>query len=289
MIKEWNIEDFDNCYKERVPKFEDGFSHAQKQGIPRFIEKYRLSRIKDVIALFIVKSCQKKGKKALVLDLGCGHGWFAFRLKDKWGFKGQIIGVDVSRHNIEIFNQEIELRDDSQSFVANVANCEMLPFDDNLFDTIYATESIEHIKNPQKAFLEAYRVLKNGGEFFITTPSKALHNFWRGVFYIPKLLKRLCCQSSNKDRIEVYDKPLSLKDIKNCYTNAGFKLTSSRKALFLPHESYIQFFPKFLQHILLIVAKLLEKLEPISSFLGLHHIIIVKAEKVSIHDSIQPS
>lgn len=279
MMKEWKIEHFDNCYKERVPRFEDGFAHAKKQGIPRFIERYRLSRIKDAIALFIVKSCQKKGEKALVLDLGCGHGWFAFRLKEKWGFKGSIIGVDISLHNIEIFNQEIALRDDFSSIVANVANCEMLPFEDNLFDAIYATESIEHIKKTQKAFSEAYRVLKNNGEFVITTPSKALHSFWRGVFFIPKLLKRLCCQNSNKVPIEVYDRPLSLKEIKNCYTNAGFKLTSSRKALFLPHESYIQFFPKFLQHILLMVAKLLEKLEPISSFLGLHHIIIIKAKK----------
>ena len=109
MSKKWNIEDLDTCYRQSVNSFEDGFDHAQKQGIPRFIEEYRLSRVKDAIAPWIVgeKKVLEIRHEALgegtgnqsqtedrrpktedgpkVLDLGCGHGWYCFRLIDKWG------------------------------------------------------------------------------------------------------------------------------------------------------------------------------------------------------------
>ena len=50
MKKQWHAEDFDKCYRQKLDGFEDGFAHAAKQGIPEFIEEYRISRVKDAIA-----------------------------------------------------------------------------------------------------------------------------------------------------------------------------------------------------------------------------------------------
>jgi SAM-dependent methyltransferase len=47
---------------------------------------------------------------------------------------------------------------------------EKIPLKDNSISTIINTSVIEHIKNPQKFFLEAHRVLKKGGRFYIHVP-----------------------------------------------------------------------------------------------------------------------
>jgi SAM-dependent methyltransferase len=395
MIKKWNIKDLDACYRQTVTSFEDGFAHAAKQGIPRFIEEYRISRVKDAIAVWVVgevvgnrlsvnsgeeRSDEENNQNSenkndfvlndfvnndvpitdnrlpitdyqpLLLDLGCGHGWYAFRLIDKWGFHGQIVGVDISKHNISIFQSEIEKQEYSNKLSANVANAEELPFLDNSFDLVYATESIEHVENPLKLFEEAYRVLKPEGEFIITTPSGPLHRFWNRVFWLPKQVKMVfkilgvrhqaleveviseqlsvnseegrvqngeeigeegerkgdehptsniehrtsneveisvdgeegdasggaCTTKENGEDISIYDHPLSFKEIKNCYTKAGFELIHYHKAVFLPHESYIRFFSRPFQYLMLIKAKFFELLGPLTMFWGLHHIIRLK-------------
>jgi len=339
MSKKWNFEDFDACYRQNVTSFEDGFSHASKQGIPRFIEEYRISRVKDAIAPWISlhskdgavgtrhqgirggeeegvignrlsvdsgeernnRDCKKENDfvendlkspsqqltklqiadhRSLVLDLGCGHGWYPFRLIDKWGFQGHITCVDISQHNISIFQDEIRKRGYGDRLSANVANVENLPFQDNHFDLAYSSEVLEHVRTPQKLFEEAYRVLKPGGEFIITSPSGPMHRFWNVLFWFPKQMGRVVrgrkSEVGREEGISIYDAPLSFKEIKAQYTKAGFELIHYHKAVFLPHESYIRFFPRPLQHLLLFRAKVLEFLGPLMMWMGLHHIIRLK-------------
>ena len=45
-----------------------------------------------------------------------------------------------------------------------------MPFDDNSFDTIMATEVLEHVFEPSVFLKESFRVLKTGGVFFFTVP-----------------------------------------------------------------------------------------------------------------------
>lgn len=51
-----------------------------------------------------------------------------------------------------------------------IGNAENLPFEDQSFDVILATEVFEHLSNPNKLILEAYRVLKKNGKIIITVP-----------------------------------------------------------------------------------------------------------------------
>lgn len=274
MKQKWDIEKLNNCYKQSVTEFADGFTHAANQGIPRFIEEYRISRVKDAVAPWIIeKNIQAENQKKKILDIGCGHGWYPFRLIDKWNFDGHITAVDASEHNIKIFNGEITRRNYQDKISANIANAEALPFPDSTFDTVYSTESLEHIESPAKFFREASRVLKPGGTLIITTPSGPIHSFWKCLFWMPSKIKRIFKPSKQSPEDRIFDNPLSWRQIKSAADGNNLELINYHKSVMLPHESYIQFLPEFIQHLLILRAHLFEKLGPLTQWTGLHHII----------------
>ena len=59
-----------------------------------------------------------------------------------------------------------------------------LPFDDESFDYVLATQVYEHVPEPERAVAEAKRVLKPGGQLIFCVPGvwpthEAPHDYWR--------------------------------------------------------------------------------------------------------------
>ncbi len=263
----WSAENFDLAY-EKEGGYHEGHEHAARMGIPEFIENYRISRVKDTVAAWISKKAQSR-----LLDVGCGNGWYDFHLKEKWNYQGEMVGVDISPFRINVFLEEI-LKRGHDRMSAFSSNGEGLPFPDASFDQVVMTEVLEHVESPQKTIQEIARILKSGGDFFITTPSGPMCAFWDGLFYLPRKIRRWWKKSKPVDSGNyVYDVPLSKKQILAITQEAGLKLVHYHKSVFLPHESYLQFFPKFMLRLMLIKAYALEALGPLTNFLGLHHMI----------------
>lgn len=82
-----------------------------------------------------------------------------------------------------------------------------LPFDDNTFDAITATEVFEHVNDREKFVKELYRVLKKGGTLIITSPNKLYpiecEFHLPFLAYLPKSLADLYVKLSGKG--ENYD------------------------------------------------------------------------------------
>lgn len=102
-----------------------------------------------------------------VLEVGCGDG-FQSAILAKW-YK-TVISTDVTRQRKPYL------------LVKNFLICsaEHLPFLSDCFDIVFASQTLEHVKNRKLALLEICRVLKEKGYFLTTVPS--IH--WRIITWV---------------------------------------------------------------------------------------------------------
>jgi 2-polyprenyl-3-methyl-5-hydroxy-6-metoxy-1,4-benzoquinol methylase len=101
-------------------------------------------------------------KNADLLDVGTGDGVLASKLMDS---VKKFFGLDISEGRIlrcaETYNKG--------HFI--IADAEELPFKEESFDCIVASEIIEHLIEPERFVLSAYHILKRDGILIVSTPS----------------------------------------------------------------------------------------------------------------------
>lgn len=90
------------------------------------------------------------------LDIGCGTGNF---MKKVSPISKNIYGIDPHTYNNSKHKNILE------------GEAENIPFKDNMFDFISCFDVLEHLKDPNIAINEIYRILKKDGYAIITTPA----------------------------------------------------------------------------------------------------------------------
>ncbi|MGH9804346.1 MAG: class I SAM-dependent methyltransferase [Candidatus Acidiferrales bacterium] len=95
-----------------------------------------------------------------VLELGCSSGYLLDGFLQLEPFDA--IGVDIDEEWLRIgrarYGERIRLLQSTPSAI---------PLPDQSADIIYTIDTVEHLSQPRSVFLEAYRVLRPGGLFFI--------------------------------------------------------------------------------------------------------------------------
>ncbi len=135
-----------------------------------------------------------QGKR--VLDVGCGKGRFA-RIFQEQEPAAEIWGVDISGEMLRYVPAGIHTRAGSMT---------ELPFPDAWFDGAYATESLEHAVEIEKAVAEICRVVKDGGRIAIIDKNaeqwgKLETPEWERWFTrkeLERLLRRHCREVSSR-------------------------------------------------------------------------------------------
>lgn len=166
------------------------------------------------------------------LDVGCGSGLNAAQIKAK-GYN--VYGVDLSPVAIEKFNQN-----GFNGTVADLGN--KLPFEDNYFDIVFASEVIEHLVDTKFFLDELYRVLKPGGRIFLSTPNSA---FW--AFRLLTIIGKTPTDFQHPGHLRFFT-PSSLRTWMN---NSKFSVesTKARHMYFIFGEKFAAPFAKILDFI----------------------------------------
>lgn len=95
------------------------------------------------------------------LDIGAGSGELIRKLKDK--------NINIISNACDYTDSLMQLTDQKVDIV-NLNN-QALPYQNESFDIVTATEIIEHLENPRNLLREINRVLKFGGIFILSTPN----------------------------------------------------------------------------------------------------------------------
>lgn len=147
----------------RLPKdlYEHYLGH-ELRGLKRGEE--RLRKIK-----FMLSSLGKSlVRKENCLELGCGMGGGLITLSKVCK---KVVGLDISKIDLLLAKKQIE-----ENKIGNVElvcdSGEKLPFEDETFDLIIATDVIEHVANQEKFLKEAHRVLQRYGFFYFNSPNR---------------------------------------------------------------------------------------------------------------------
>lgn len=140
--------------------------HYQKDGIEHDYFKERDFGVEHAdrrVREHIFSNIRKK--TGLILDVGCGRAWVAQELCPK---NYEVVSMDISLENTTGALKKYPY----DNHTAIVADAFSLPFIENVFDYIIASEIIEHVADPAAFVQNLVRVLKPGGTLIVTTPYK---------------------------------------------------------------------------------------------------------------------
>ena len=165
-----------------------------------------------------------------ILDIGCGSGWLAeyFLQKGK-----QIVSSDIS-----IINPAKALaKFPHQNHAAIVCDAFNLPFKNNSFDCIVASEVIEHVFDPSLFVTSLLKKIKPGGTLILVTPYNEKIEYFLCVHCNKPTPKNAHLHSFDEKNIKNFFKSPTSKIHTDTFCNKYFlKLRMYNLLSFLPYS-----------------------------------------------------
>ena len=149
-----------------IPRFVDADSYAdtfskQRLYVRRHFKHYKEDTSGDEIFLPTTQFSRDQLKQGVTLEIGCGYGRF-LDVIDRLG--GEVIGVDLSTHSIELAQDFVGSRKN-----VHLVQCDLfrLPFALGQFPRIFSIGVLHHTPDTRAAFQALVPYLEKGGEIAI--------------------------------------------------------------------------------------------------------------------------
>jgi len=179
----------------------------------------KIAEIKDLKVREIMTTLLGSNKFK-VLDIGCGDG----SLLEPFCSSQECYGIDVSE------NQLTQAKARGIKTYRVDLESKALPFDDESFDLIVCSETIEHILNADNLLHEIHRTLRLGGTFILTFP-----NINQPVSWFMQILLDLPPRFSARYK-SPHVRDYTLRIIRVVLTNFGFNIKNAAGTYVYPYE-----------------------------------------------------
>ena len=217
--KVWGASPAGTTSTESKPMTKKFFDEAFK-----FRSEYEIPWLYEVIPF-------KEFKNKKVLEVGCGAGFDAYNIAREGGI---YTGIDITPENID--RTKTHLGYFGLNTKVLEADAEQLPFEEE-FDIVYSNGVLHHTPNMEKSFSEAYRVLKDNGEFYVVLYNKNSIFHWFTLFLVKHILMLGFLQMNFKDRLSMIEyttskeKPLvnvySKNEVESILKKVGFTVNNN--------------------------------------------------------------
>jgi ubiquinone/menaquinone biosynthesis C-methylase UbiE len=118
-----------------------------------------------------------------VLDIACGTGLVTFQILGKPGFKGRLLGIDISDKMVEFASSTAALNNEDRVQFQQMDG-EELGLENDSFDLTVCAMGLMYMPDPQKALQEMFRVLRPGGRAVVAVWGRRDQCGWADIFEI---------------------------------------------------------------------------------------------------------
>jgi ubiquinone/menaquinone biosynthesis C-methylase UbiE len=131
-------------------------------------------------------------KDHLILDVGCGTGVLFDNVADK---AENVVGLDISRRTLSYAKQRAK---EYGNVHLLLADAEILPFKDNIFDRVFALTLIQNTPNPHGSLAEIRRVSDYSSVIVVTGLKKT---------FAKKVFEKLLIKANLRTRTLLSENP----------------------------------------------------------------------------------
>jgi ubiquinone/menaquinone biosynthesis C-methylase UbiE len=118
-----------------------------------------------------------------VLDVACGTGLVSFQILEKPGYKGRLLGTDISDKMVELATSTAASKNEGRAQFQQM-DAEELSLENNSFDLAICALGLMYMPDPRKALKEMHRVLKPGGRVVAAVWGRRDKCGWADIFEI---------------------------------------------------------------------------------------------------------
>ena len=196
MTKNETLEKIKNLYKKYVANSTNPAWLKQK---PEFFEYNPVTALEETQPLKNAIASDTANHFEKILDIGSGKGILCIAFSN---IAKEIIGLEPDKDAREIAELTKEyFEKDNVKFIDGIA--QKMPFENEAFDLVVSTSTLEHIDGTQNVIKEVFRVLKPNGYFYLNTPN---YLWFREPHYIlpmfplmPKIFLKMMARMTNRN------------------------------------------------------------------------------------------